>query len=213
MVNCICRHTVHCMAVTIIWMVCSPICIRKNFYRRLKHLRRQYKFCIARFHRSGWNQLSIENLVMMLLILLQIYIILNSVSRSSPVMVFGPHLGKLWLWLVNYKGTPYDMPLKSTIHLWSPQYAFEAHELTLNTSKPLHTVTSWGLIQLPHSPHACAPQWVPIVWCVSTGLLYVSASCSTVYKSSPLAGESLEFSLWISFVRLVILLYLCCLYL
>ena len=97
-----------------------------------------------------------------------------------------------------------------------PMNISEVHDTPLKPAKCVRTLwthfecfkTSSHFTELTwlfHLPHACAPQWVPIVWCVSTGPLYVSASCSTVYKSSPLARESLEFSLWIFFARLVIL--------
>ena len=105
------------------------------------------------------------------------------------------------LWTLRYTSEVHNMPLMPMICLWSLQTHFEHFETSL------HLV---GLTQLPHLPHACTPQWVPIVWHVPTGPLYVSASCSTVYKSSPLARESLEFSLWISFARLVVLCTLCC---
>ena len=88
------------------------------------------------------------------------------------------------------------MPLTPAICLQSLRTHFDHFKTSLHLA---------GLTRLPHLPHACAPQWVPIVWHVPTGPLYMSASCSTVYKSSPLARESLEFSLWISFARLVVL--------
>ena len=88
------------------------------------------------------------------------------------------------------------MPSKSMIHFQSLQTHFEHFKTSLHLAGPT---------RLPQPPHACTSQWVPIVWCVPTSPLYISASCSTVYKSSPLARESLELSLRISFARLVVL--------
>ena len=103
------------------------------------------------------------------------------------------------------KGTLFDTPPKSTIRLWSPWNTFEAHKLTLNALKPLHTSRGLfvSLTCLMPALHSRSP--------LSDMSLLVHCMCQPhvvqYIKSSPLVGESLEFSLQISFARLVVLLY------